>query len=104
MPCFGLFFCRFLPPPPPTLLFPCASRGFNEAINCFPDDGWVSVPGDGRDDVTVAARPATNSTQDGSGGAGAGGGKGGVLCAKASMLLQVREGGGRRSLGSRFRV
>ena len=46
----------------------------------------------------MAARPATNSSQDagrdgiGNGAGGAGGSKGGVLCAKASMLLRVREG------------
>lgn len=66
-------------------------RGFNDAVNGFLDDGWSILASDGVEDVTIAI----NSNP----------GKfvgsqynntltmlptfGGVLCAKASMLLQV---------------
>ncbi|XAR50676.1 hypothetical protein NMG60_11005069 [Bertholletia excelsa] len=66
------------------------SRGFNEALNGFGDDGWSVVGSDGMDDVTILINsspeklmslnltfangfPAINHA---------------VLCAKASMLLQ----------------
>ncbi|KAL9232109.1 hypothetical protein vseg_007252 [Gypsophila vaccaria] len=66
------------------------SRGFNEALNGFTDEGWTMIGNDGIDDVTVLVNsspdklmalnltyangfPAVNNT---------------VLCAKASMLLQ----------------
>ncbi|MCO5564227.1 hypothetical protein L7F22_017885 [Adiantum nelumboides] len=67
------------------------ARGFNEAVNCLPDDGWSSMPSDGMDDVTIAVNSYANSrlsqgqfllcdrlssVSDG------------VLCAKTSMLLQ----------------
>lgn len=57
-------------------------RGFNEAVNAFADEKWVTLPSDGMDDVSVMAR--ANSDKD----SGVGGG-GGVLCARASMLLQI---------------
>lgn len=65
-------------------------RGFNDAVNGFADDGWSIMGSGGVEDVTVTI----NSSP----------GKflgshyntlsmlptfGGVLCAKASMLLQV---------------
>nr|AWD38915.1 class III homeodomain-leucine zipper protein [Cyrtomium guizhouense] len=62
-------------------------KGFNDAVNGFPDDGWASVPGDGMDDVTVTVKHPVcsreqltlqRSTPLTSG----------VLCAKASMLIQ----------------
>ncbi|XP_057518968.1 homeobox-leucine zipper protein ATHB-15 isoform X2 [Amaranthus tricolor] len=66
------------------------SRGFNEALNGFTDEGWSMIGNDGIDDVTVLVNsspdklmalnltyangfPAVSNT---------------VLCAKASMLLQ----------------
>ncbi|EFJ29546.1 hypothetical protein SELMODRAFT_146209 [Selaginella moellendorffii] len=66
------------------------ARGFNEAVNSFADDGWMITDAiDG--DVTVAINVAPNASSIG--------GQvmppdrlyavgGGVLCAKASMLLQ----------------
>ncbi|GBG67166.1 hypothetical protein CBR_g84830 [Chara braunii] len=71
------------------------ARGFNEAVNGFPDDGWVPLMGDGMDDVSVAARPLNGQRHSGSNPAMSGNSEalraseGGVLCAKASMLLQV---------------
>ncbi|KAK6138095.1 hypothetical protein DH2020_028159 [Rehmannia glutinosa] len=60
------------------------SRGFNDAINGFNDDGWSLLNCDGAEDVVVAISSAKNLT--------AGSNSlcllGGVLCAKASMLLQ----------------
>ncbi|KAL8089850.1 hypothetical protein AgCh_039351 [Apium graveolens] len=59
------------------------SRGFNDAINGFSDDGWSVMNCDGSEDVIVAVNSAKNlvSTSDLSL-------VGGILCAKASMLLQ----------------
>ncbi|KAJ6831998.1 homeobox-leucine zipper protein HOX32-like [Iris pallida] len=66
------------------------SRGFNDAVNGFTDDGWSLLGSDGLDDVTIAVNSLPNkllglhsnsspmfSTMGG-----------GILCAKASMLLQ----------------
>nr|ANH56716.1 class III homeodomain-leucine zipper protein [Nitella mirabilis] len=69
------------------------ARGFNEAVNGFADDGWAPLMGDGLDDVSVAARPLSTCRHSASGGiSGASetvrAAEGGVLCAKASMLLQ----------------
>jgi hypothetical protein len=67
-----------------------AIRGFNQAVNGFVDDGWAATVSDGMDDVSVMINesPTTKSSQISSerflctlGG--------GILCAKASMLLQV---------------
>jgi homeobox-leucine zipper protein len=65
-------------------------RGFNDAVNGFGDDGWVAMVSDGLDDVSVMLN-ATPKSMEGQiatdkllfslGG--------GILCAKASMLLQV---------------
>lgn len=64
-------------------------RGFNDAINGFMDDGWIVMSSDGMEDVTIAINTSptklhqshyTTSTLQPS--------CGGVLCAKASMLLQ----------------
>ncbi|KAL5976788.1 Homeobox-leucine zipper protein ATHB-15 [Asimina triloba] len=66
------------------------SRGFNEAVNGFTDEGWSVMANDGMDDITILVNsspgkmvsvnlafangfPAMNNA---------------VLCAKASMLLQ----------------
>ncbi|KAJ8435642.1 hypothetical protein Cgig2_012303 [Carnegiea gigantea] len=63
------------------------SRGFNDAINGFSDDGWTLLNCDGAEDVIVASNSAktlmaslyTANALDMVGG---------FLCAKASMLLQ----------------
>ncbi|KAL2524403.1 Homeobox-leucine zipper protein ATHB-14 [Abeliophyllum distichum] len=64
-------------------------RGFNDAINGFVDDGWSILGGDGVEDVTIAINSSpgkflgsqhnTLSMLPSFGG---------VLCARASMLLQ----------------
>uniref|UniRef100_A0A2P2K839 Class III HD-Zip protein 4 n=1 Tax=Rhizophora mucronata TaxID=61149 RepID=A0A2P2K839_RHIMU len=64
-------------------------RGFNDAVNGFVDDGWSLLAGDGVDDVTISinSNPSkflgsqSNLSMFPTFG-------GGVLCAKASMLLQ----------------
>ncbi|KAL8162522.1 hypothetical protein V2J09_014011 [Rumex salicifolius] len=65
-------------------------RGFNDAINGFMDDGWIVTSGDEMEYVTIAINSSpskllqshytTSPLQPSCGG---------VLCAKASMLLQV---------------
>lgn len=73
-----------------SLLFP--GRGFNEALNGFTDEGWSMIGNDGVDDVTILV----NSSPDKLMGLNLSFGSGfpsvsnSVLCAKASMLLQVR--------------
>ncbi|XP_073101390.1 homeobox-leucine zipper protein HOX9 isoform X2 [Elaeis guineensis] len=63
------------------------SRGFNDAVNGFVDDGWSLMGGDGMEDVIVATNTSKKiSTQANS--ANAFSVSGGVICAKASMLLQ----------------
>ncbi|KAG1348235.1 homeobox-leucine zipper protein HOX32 [Cocos nucifera] len=66
------------------------SRGFNDAVNGFADDGWSLMGSDGVEDVTIAINSSPNkllgshinsSTMFSAMG-------GGILCAKASMLLQ----------------
>nr|DAA05779.1 TPA_inf: class III HD-Zip protein HDZ33 [Selaginella moellendorffii] len=63
------------------------ARGFNDAVNGFPDDGWCTMGGDGLDNVAVSCNATINfslskfqSDRLSS--------LAGVLCAKASMLLQ----------------
>ncbi|XP_043700867.1 homeobox-leucine zipper protein HOX32-like [Telopea speciosissima] len=65
-------------------------RGFNDAINGFADDGWSLLSSDGVEDVTIMINSSPSklfgnhvnaSTMFSTLG-------GGVLCAKASMLLQ----------------
>ncbi|XP_065846929.1 homeobox-leucine zipper protein ATHB-14-like [Euphorbia lathyris] len=63
-------------------------RGFNDAVNGFADDGWSLLGGDGVDDVTIVVNSSPNKcfgTQYNASGFPT---FGGVLCAKASMLLQ----------------
>ncbi|CAK9143247.1 unnamed protein product [Ilex paraguariensis] len=60
------------------------SRGFNDAINGFNDDGWSLMNCDGAEDVIVAV----NSTKNLGTTSNSPCLLGGVLCAKASMLLQ----------------
>lgn len=64
------------------------SRGFNNAVNGFNDDGWSILNCDGADDIIIAinatkALVATSSSYSSSFLL-----LGGILCAKASMLLQ----------------
>ncbi|KAK8496277.1 hypothetical protein V6N13_130325 [Hibiscus sabdariffa] len=64
-------------------------RGFNDAVNGFVDDGWSLMGSDGVEDVTIMVNSSAgkflgfqyNTSMVPSFG-------GGVLCAKASMLLQ----------------
>ncbi|RAL38003.1 hypothetical protein DM860_000697 [Cuscuta australis] len=66
------------------------SKGFNEAVNCFTDEGWSMIGSDGIDDVAIMVNSSTAKLMSANvayanglqplGGA--------VLCAKASMLLQ----------------
>lgn len=63
-------------------------RGFNDAVNGFNDDGWTVLNCDGAEDVIIAV----NSTKNLSGTSNPASSLtflGGILCAKASMLLQV---------------
>ncbi|KAF9613559.1 hypothetical protein IFM89_008950 [Coptis chinensis] len=66
------------------------SRGFNEALNGFTDEGWSTMGSDGMDDVTILV----NSSPGKMSGINMGYANGfpavssGILCAKASMLLQ----------------
>ncbi|KAH1237864.1 Homeobox-leucine zipper protein ATHB-15 [Glycine max] len=66
------------------------SRGFNEALNGFTDEGWTTISNDGVDDVTILV----NSSPDKLMGLNLSFANGfpsvsnAVLCAKASMLLQ----------------
>nr|CAN65768.1 hypothetical protein VITISV_018803 [Vitis vinifera] len=69
------------------------SRGFNEALNGFTDEGWSMMGNDGIDDVTILV----NSSPEKLTGLNLSFANGfpavsnAVLCAKASMLLQVKE-------------
>ncbi|KAI3461429.1 hypothetical protein Pfo_018092 [Paulownia fortunei] len=60
------------------------SRGFNDAINGFNDDGWSLLNCEGAEDVVLAISSGKNLNT----GSNALCLLGGVLCAKASMLLQ----------------
>lgn len=67
-------------------------RGFNEAVNGFTDEGWSMIESDGIDDVTVHVNSSPAKLM----GAmltyanGFPSMSSAVLCAKASMLLQVQ--------------
>lgn len=66
-------------------------RGFNEAVNGFTDEGWSMMANDGIDDVTILV----NSSPEKLMGLNLSFSNGypsvstAVMCAKASMLLQV---------------
>ncbi|CAN6553442.1 hypothetical protein FF1_004592 [Malus domestica] len=62
--------------------------GFNDAVNGFADDGWTLMGSDGVEDVTIAinSSPKVLGSQYNTSIFPPFGG--GVLCAKASMLLQ----------------
>lgn len=62
-------------------------RGFNDAVNGFTDDGWSLMNCDGAEDVIIAVN-STKSLRSASNPANVSF-LGGILCAKASMLLQV---------------
>ncbi|KAI9196044.1 hypothetical protein LWI28_020476 [Acer negundo] len=63
------------------------SRGFNDAVNGFNDDGWSVVNCDGAEDVIIAVN-STKSLNTTSNHVNSLSFLGGILCAKASMLLQ----------------
>ncbi|KAJ0020398.1 hypothetical protein Pint_32160 [Pistacia integerrima] len=63
------------------------SRGFNDAINGFNDDGWSLMNCDGAEDVIIAVN-STKGLNATSNNANSLSFLGGILCAKASMLLQ----------------
>ncbi|GLU02492.1 hypothetical protein SLE2022_197410 [Rubroshorea leprosula] len=63
------------------------NRGFNDAVNGFNDDGWSIMNCDGAEDVIIAVNSSKtlSSTLNPANSLSV---LGGVLCAKASMLLQ----------------
>ncbi|KAI4334394.1 hypothetical protein L6164_019092 [Bauhinia variegata] len=63
------------------------SRGFNDAVNGFSDDGWSVLNCDGAEDVIIAVNSTKNLSAT-SNPASSLTFVGGILCAKASMLLQ----------------
>ncbi|KAF7817108.1 Homeobox-leucine zipper protein ATHB-8 [Senna tora] len=66
------------------------SKGFNEAVNGFADDGWSMLESDGIDDVTLLVNSSPNKMMGVNLGHNIGfpSMSSSVLCAKASMLLQ----------------
>lgn len=66
-------------------------RGFNEAVNGFTDEGWSMIGNDGMDDVTILVNSSADKLMGSniSFGNDFPGVSYSVLCAKASMLLQV---------------
>ncbi|CAK9325504.1 unnamed protein product [Citrullus colocynthis] len=67
------------------------SRGFNEAVNGFTDEGWSLLENDGIDDVTLLVNMSHGKTMMGANISYSNGFpsmSNAVLCAKASMLLQ----------------
>ncbi|KAI3793748.1 hypothetical protein L1987_36370 [Smallanthus sonchifolius] len=63
------------------------SRGFNDAINGFNDDGWSLMNCDGAEDVIVSIN-STKNISSSTNSSNSLSFLGGVLCAKASMLFQ----------------
>lgn len=61
------------------LLFSC--RFFNDAINCFSEDGWSLMNADASDNVVMAIKRAKNY--------GVLADFENIICVKASLLLQV---------------
>nr|DAD48852.1 TPA_asm: hypothetical protein HUJ06_018789 [Nelumbo nucifera] len=66
------------------------SRGFNEALNGFTDEGWSMMGNDGMDDVTILVNSSPSKVMgvNLTFGSGFPAMNNSVLCAKASMLLQ----------------
>lgn len=63
------------------------SRGFNDAVNGFNDDGWSVLNCDGAEGVTISVNSIKNLSRT-SNPASSLSLLGGIVCAKASMLLQ----------------
>ncbi|KAI3706404.1 hypothetical protein L6452_24124 [Arctium lappa] len=63
------------------------SRGFNDAINGFNDDGWSLMNCDGAEDVIIAVN-STKNLNNSMNPSNSLSFLGGILCAKASMLFQ----------------
>ncbi|XP_057448983.1 homeobox-leucine zipper protein REVOLUTA-like [Lotus japonicus] len=63
------------------------SRGFNDAVNGFNDDGWTVLNCEGAEDVIIAVNSTKNLSST-SNPANSLTFLGGILCAKASMLIQ----------------
>ncbi|XP_015882797.3 homeobox-leucine zipper protein ATHB-14 isoform X1 [Ziziphus jujuba] len=63
-------------------------RGFNDAVNGFADDGWSLMGSDGVEDVTIVINSSPNKFLGSQHNTSIFPTFGGVLCAKASMLLQ----------------
>ncbi|CAA0825311.1 Homeobox-leucine zipper protein REVOLUTA [Striga hermonthica] len=55
------------------------SRGFNDAVNCFSEDGWTMMSANSSDDVVMSTKSATNL--------GVYANCDSILCLKASVLL-----------------
>ncbi|KAL6957992.1 Homeobox-leucine zipper protein ATHB-8 [Sarracenia purpurea var. burkii] len=65
------------------------SKGFNEAVNGFIDEGWSMIESDGTDDVSLLVNSSPGKMDTNRSYAnGFPSASSGVLCAKASMLLQ----------------
>lgn len=85
---FGCSLCVYLYTDKFCILFFSFGRGFNDAVNGFNDDGWSLMNCDGAEDVVIAINSGKNLSTT-SNPACSLTFVGGVLCAKASMLLQV---------------
>ncbi len=64
-------------------------RGFNEVLNGLADDGWSVIESDGIDDVCISVNSSKVTGCNATFSSGLTIVSTGVLCAKASMLLQV---------------
>ncbi|KAI5073334.1 hypothetical protein GOP47_0011347 [Adiantum capillus-veneris] len=61
------------------------AKGFNDAVNAFVDDGWTQAASDGVDDVTIVVKyPSVDRDL----GVRVQSIRKGIMCAKASVLLQ----------------
>lgn len=56
-------------------------RGFNDAVNCFSEDGWALMNPDASDDVVTSIKRTKNH--------GVYANFDSVICVKSSLLLQV---------------
>nr|BAC22514.1 homeobox leucine-zipper protein [Zinnia elegans] len=63
------------------------SRGFNDAVNGFSDDGWSLMNCDGAEDVIVAVN-STKNLNNSMNSSTSPPYLGGIICAKASMLFE----------------
>uniref|UniRef100_A0A0E0AEH6 START domain-containing protein n=1 Tax=Oryza glumipatula TaxID=40148 RepID=A0A0E0AEH6_9ORYZ len=66
-------------------------RGFNEVLNGLADDGWSVIESDGIDDVCISVNSSKVTGCNATFSSGLTIVSTGVLCAKASMLLQFLE-------------